>query len=92
MEPLPDALNEVGSGDAESLGYIEQSLVQDSPATVLEVHEDVTRDAGQHGELFEGESSIKPQLVDFEADLSAATLPRSDPLGVILAGACRHAI
>lgn len=59
---------------------------------MLEVHQDVARDAGQHGELLECEASIKPQFVDFKADLSAATLPGRDPFGVVLTGTCRHAI
>ena len=91
-EPLPDALNKLGGGDTERLGNVEQSLVQDSAPTVLNIHENVARNAREHSELFESEPAVDPVFVNLEADLPTATFPCSDPFRVVLTRTRRHAL
>ena len=49
---LPYALKEVGCGDAERLGNVEEPLMQYSPAAVLDIHQHVARDPRQLRQLF----------------------------------------
>lgn len=56
-EVVTGCVDEVHGCHAQSFGKIEQPLVQDSAAAMLEVHEDITRDSRERCVFTIGDSS-----------------------------------
>lgn len=77
--------------DLKRRGDVEESFVEQATLAEFDLDEHVSRQPRDERELFLRHASVESKRADACADSPACRLPPSRAMGVLLAGACRHA-
>ncbi len=80
-----------GGRDTQSLGDVEQALVEQATTPMFDVDQDVARHTRRQRELFLRKSLAQTFVTNSDPDLRPDTLPLRNALGIVLAGSCGHA-
>ncbi len=82
--------DESGCWKVECFGDVEKALKEQASSSVFDVDQDVPGHARAQCKLFLCQPALDSQLANPATHLLASRLPRRDPLGIVLAGACWH--
>lgn len=88
---IPGLFDQLGYGNAERSGDIEETLVEQSPVPVFDVDQYVAGDARVESQFFLSHSALDPQCADVAAHHGAPAFPLRHALRVVLTGSGRHA-
>lgn len=83
-------LQESAGRHSQYLGDVEESFVQKASTSVLDLDQDVSRDARLECEGFLGEASLQSEGSNRQSHVRPVPGPGVDPSGVILAWSRRH--
>lgn len=81
---------QVGDGDVKSFGDVVEPLVEQAAPAMLDIDQEVARDAGGEGKLLLSATLSHPDRPDALADLLSMTLPGRGALRAGLAGSGGH--
>ena len=87
---LSRVVEQLPGPDTQGLSDVEESLVQQSSSTQLNVNQYVARDARPQGKRLLGEPTLCPERPNLLTDLASVMFPRRSTFRVVLAGARRH--